>query len=287
DLELTMVPHEDERTPLGISAAFTYSIDLFDEATVAGFARRLCAILTAVADAPERPVGEIELLDAAERTAILVHWNDTGRPVRSGLVLDGYRRAVALYAEDVAVVSGERQLTYREFDERVNRLARVLIERGVGAESLVGLAIRRSLDLVVGMYAVLTAGGGYVPLDPDHPAERIAHVLDLARPLCVLTRTVDAIPMPGDVAVLPVDTLGIERRSGAPIRCEELLGPVLPQHPAYVIFTSGSTGRPKGVAVAHTAIQNQIEWMLAQYPMGPGDVYLQKTATTFDVSLWG
>ncbi|MGY2092202.1 amino acid adenylation domain-containing protein [Nocardia gipuzkoensis] len=287
DLELTMVPHEDQRTPLGISAAFTYSTDLFDEATVAGFARRLCAILAAVVDAVDRPVGEIDLLDAAERTAILVHWNDTGHPVPAGLVLDGYRRAVARHPDHIAVAFADRQLTYREFDERVNRLARLLIARGVGAESLVGLSVRRSLDLVVGMYAVLTAGGAYVPLDPDHPAERIAHVLDLARPVCVLTRTADAVPMPGQFAALHLDTLATDRYSGAPIRSEELLRPVLPEHPAYVIFTSGSTGRPKGVAVAHTAIDNQIEWMLAQYPMGPGDVYLQKTATTFDVSLWG
>ncbi|WP_425296241.1 amino acid adenylation domain-containing protein [Nocardia asiatica] len=287
DLELTMVPHEDQRTPMGISAAFTYSTDLFDEATVAGFARRLCAILATVAESVDRPVGDIDLLDAAERTAILAHWNDTGHPVPAGPVLDGYRRAVARHPDDIAVAFADRQLTYREFDERVNQLARLLIERGVGAESLVGLAVRRSLDLVVGMYAVLAAGGAYVPLDPDHPAERIAHVLDLARPVCVLSRTADAVPMPGQVTVLHLDTLGTERRSGAPIRSEELLRPVLPEHPAYVIFTSGSTGRPKGVAVAHKAIDNQIEWMLAQYPMGPGDVYLQKTATTFDVSLWG
>ncbi|MFE7741306.1 amino acid adenylation domain-containing protein [Nocardia sp. NPDC057455] len=287
DLELTMVPHEDERTPLGISAAFTYSTELFDEATVAGFARRLCGILTAVAESADHVVGEIELLDAAERTAILVKWNDTGHPVPAGLVLDGYRHAVQRHPDDVAVACVDRQLTYREFDERVNRLARVLVDHGVGAETLVGLAVRRSLDLVVGMYAILTAGGAYVPLDPDHPAERIAHVLDVARPVCVLTTSADAVPMPGHVTVLHLDALGADRRSGAPLRAEELARTVLPEHPAYVIFTSGSTGRPKGVAVSHEAIGNQIAWMLDQYPMGPGDAYLQKTAATFDVSLWG
>ncbi|WP_159840530.1 non-ribosomal peptide synthetase [Nocardia sp. CY41] len=287
DLELTMVPHEDERTPLGISAAFTYSTDLFDEATVSGFARRLCGVLATVADAADRAVGEIDLLDAAERTAILVHWNETRHPVPAGVVLDGYRRAVARHPDDAAVVFGGQQLTYREFDERVNRLARVLIDHGVGAETLVGLAIRRSLDLVVGMYAILAAGGAYVPLDPEHPAERIAHVLEVARPICVLTTSADEVPAPDDVTVLHLEALGVDRRSGAPIRSDELLLEVRPEHPAYVIFTSGSTGRPKGVVVSHKAIDNQIEWMLARYPMGPGDAYLQKTATTFDVSLWG
>ncbi|WP_330231000.1 amino acid adenylation domain-containing protein [Nocardia sp. NBC_00508] len=287
DLELTMLPREDARTPQGISAAFTYATDLFDEATVAGFARRLCRILTAVAESPQLLVGEIELLDAAERTAILDAWNDTHHPVAPRLVLDGYRRAVAEHPDSVAVVHGDQQLTYREFDERVNQLARVLIEQGVGAESLVGLAVRRSLDLVIGMYAILTAGGAYVPLDPDHPAERIGHVLETAQPVCVLTTTTDAVPMPEQVAVLYLDTLDTGGRSGAPIRAEELARPVLPDHLAYVIFTSGSTGRPKGVAVSHRAIDNQIQWMLDQYPMGAGQVYLAKTATTFDVSLWG
>ncbi|WP_157129568.1 condensation domain-containing protein, partial [Nocardia amamiensis] len=287
DLELTMLPREDERTPLGISAAFTYSTDLFDEATITGFAQRLCGILTAVADSADRAVGEIDLLDPAERTAILVHWNDTRHPVTSGLVLDGYRSAVAEYGDAVAVVFADQLLTYRELDERVNRLARVLIERGVGAESLVGLAVRRSLDLVVGMYAILTAGGGYVPLDPDHPAERIGHVLDTAQPVCVLTTTTDAVAVPSHIPVLCLDTLDTGGRSGAPVGVGELLRPVRPEHVAYVIFTSGSTGRPKGVAVSHRAIVNQVEWMLGEYPMGPGQVYLQKTATTFDVSLWG
>ncbi|MFR9769176.1 amino acid adenylation domain-containing protein [Nocardia sp. SC052] len=287
DLELTMVPHEDERTPLGISAAFTYSTDLFDEATVAGFARRLCVILAAVADSADRAVGEIDLLDSAERAAILTGWNDTRHPIAAGLVLDGYRRAVARHPDEIAVVHADTQLSYREFDERVNRLARVLADHGVGAETLVALAVRRSVDLVVGMYAILTAGGAYVPLDPDHPAERIAHVLEVAKPVCVLTTSADAIPVPDHVAVLSLDALGADQRSGAAIRSDELRRAVLPQHPAYVIFTSGSTGRPKGVAVSHAAIDNQIEWMLAQYPMGPRDAYLQKTAATFDVSLWG
>ncbi|WP_280490911.1 amino acid adenylation domain-containing protein, partial [Nocardia asiatica] len=149
------------------------------------------------------------------------------------------------------------------------------------------LAVRRSLDLVVGMYAVVAAGGAYVPLDPDHPAERIAHILDTARPLCVVTTGADAEALFGDVPTLAVDTLDLDGFDDSPVRAEELLRPVSPDNPAYVIFTSGSTGRPKGVAVSHAAIDNQITWMLAEYPLDADDVYLQKTATTFDVSLWG
>ncbi|WP_228821914.1 MULTISPECIES: non-ribosomal peptide synthetase [Nocardia] len=287
DLELTLVPRETDGAPAGMAASFIYATDLFDESTMAAFAERLRRVLTAVVEDARRSVGAIDLLEPGERQRILLDWNDTAHPLPARLLLDGYRRAVAAHADAVALSYEGAELTYREFDERVNRLARLLIARGVGAESLVGLAIRRSLDLVVGMYAVVAAGGAYVPLDPDHPAERIAHILDTADPVCVLSTSADAAAVPAGAEVLHVDTVDLSGYSAAPVEAAELVRPVRRDNPAYVIFTSGSTGRPKGVAVSHGAIDNQIEWMLSEYPMGPGDVYLQKTATTFDVSLWG
>ncbi|ONM50457.1 non-ribosomal peptide synthetase [Nocardia donostiensis] len=288
DLQLTVVPRTTEDgAPAGMSALFTYATDLFEEPTVAEFGRRLARVLTAVTADPRRCVGDIELLSRDDRNRMLLAWNDTGFPLAPELLLDGYRRTVTQRPDTVAVVYEDTQLTYREFDARVNRLARLLVERGVGPESLVGLAVRRSLDLVVGMYAIVTAGGAYVPLDPDHPAERIAHILDTAEPVCVLTTAADAAALPDGTPALPIDTLDLTGYATDPVRPDELLRPVLPQHPAYVIFTSGSTGRPKGVAVSHAAINNQIAWMLSEYPLGFHDVYLQKTATTFDVSLWG
>ncbi|WP_280412344.1 non-ribosomal peptide synthetase, partial [Nocardia asiatica] len=285
DLQLTITPQEGPDA--GLAAMFTYAADLFDEQTVAEFAGRLNRLLRAVAADPDRALGAVELLSVVERDRILHEWNDTRYPVRAELLLDGYRRAVAAHPDRTAVVYEGVGLSYREFDARVNRLARLLISQGVGAESLVGLAVRRSLDLVVGMYAVVAAGGAYVPLDPDHPAERIAHILDTARPLCVVTTGADAETLFGDVPTLAVDTVDLGGFDDSPVRAEELLRPVSPHNPAYVIFTSGSTGRPKGVAVSHAAIDNQITWMLAEYPLDADDVYLQKTATTFDVSLWG
>ncbi|WP_280247254.1 condensation domain-containing protein, partial [Nocardia abscessus] len=179
DLQLTVVP-EAEGEAAGFTAMFTYATDLFDERTIAEFAWRLDRLLTVAAAEPDRPIGAIDLLAPVERERILLEWNSTRYPVPTELLLDGYRRAAEAYADEVAVVFEGVGLTYREFDARVNRLARLLISQGVGAESLVGLAVRRSLDLVVGMYAIVAAGGAYVPLDPDHPAERIAHILDTA-----------------------------------------------------------------------------------------------------------
>ncbi|UGT58362.1 amino acid adenylation domain-containing protein [Nocardia asteroides] len=283
DLQLSIVP----KGAAGATATFTYATDLFDEGSVALLAERFIRLLDAATVSPATAVGAVELLGADERRRILHDWNDTHRPVPSENLLDGYRRAVAEFPDRVALHFEGSELTYREFDERVNQLARLLIDQGVGAESLVGLAVRRSLELVVGMYAIITAGGAYVPLDPDHPAERIGHILDTAQPSCVVTTTADAVPVPTGTPVVNLDTADLGRYATTPVRAQELLRVVRPENPAYVIFTSGSTGRPKGVAVAHGAIHNQTEWMLAEYPLGPDDVYLQKTATTFDVSLWG
>nr|WP_228823415.1 non-ribosomal peptide synthetase [Nocardia blacklockiae] len=287
DLQLTVVPRAEGDAPAGLAALFTYAADLFDRSTVAGFAERLHRILAAVAADAHRPVGGIELLSDPERDRILHGWNDTRHEVDPELLLDGYRRTAARQPEAVAVAYEGTALTYAEFDARVNRLARLLVSRGVGPESLVGLAIRRSLDLVVGMYAIVAAGGAYVPLDPDHPAERIGHILGTAEPVAVLTTTADSAAVSGAREVLEIDALDLSGFSDAPLTPAERRGPLRSSNPAYVIFTSGSTGRPKGVAVSHAAIHNQIEWMLAQYPLGADDVYLQKTATTFDVSLWG
>ncbi|MGW6622445.1 amino acid adenylation domain-containing protein [Nocardia sp. NPDC055002] len=285
DLQFEMVEDTDRHgAPHGIAVGLTYATDLFDAETVAGFADRFQRLLAAIVAAPAGPLGAIELLEPAELDRILVQWNDTRHDLAPELLLDGYRRAVAAHPDAVAVVYEGAELTYREFDERVNRLARLLVTHGVGPESLVGLAVRRSLDLVVGMYAIVTAGGAYVPIDPDHPADRIAHILDTAAPAAVLSTTADAIEVPANVPVILVDSVALEEFSAAPV---ELARPVRPENPAYVIFTSGSTGRPKGVAVSHAAIVNQMVYMGAEYGIGPSDVYLQKTPATFDVSLWG
>ncbi|MCX4098669.1 non-ribosomal peptide synthetase [Nocardia sp. alder85J] len=283
DLQLTVLPGPADRPwPL----RFTYATDLFDEATVAGLADRFVRLLTAVTAAPDRPIGDIDLLTAAEHAALRAAAGGGDHPLPDGLLLDGYRRAVAAHPEAVALVDGTATLTYRAFDARVNRLARYLIGLGVGPESVVVLGMPRSIDLVVAIYAVLTAGGAYLPVDPEHPAGRIGHVLATAAPACVLTTADSPFPVPGP-PVHTVDMLDLSALSDSPVTADELVSPLRPQHPAYVLFTSGSTGRPKGVAVSHRAIANQMAWMAAQYEFGPADVYLQKTATTFDVSLWG
>ncbi|MET9210698.1 MULTISPECIES: amino acid adenylation domain-containing protein [unclassified Nocardia] len=283
DLQLTVVPGTDPAEPM--AASFNYATDLFDADSIETMAARFTHLLAAVTADADLTIAEIDLLTAAERELTLTAWNGTGHPVAPELMLDAYRRAVQAHPDAIALVYEGTDLTYRQFDERVNALARLLIQAGVGPEGLVGLAIRRSPDLVVAMYAVLTAGGAYVPLDPDHPAERIAYILDTARPAAVLST--EPMPVPEGTELLRLDELDTRGVPVDPVRPAELRAPLRADHPAYVIFTSGSTGKPKGVAISHAAIHNQLVWMLAKYPLALGDVYLQKTATTFDVSLWG
>ncbi|UGT62305.1 non-ribosomal peptide synthetase [Nocardia asteroides] len=276
DLQLTITPRGTDA-----GAEFTYAADLFEPATVAGFADRLLRVLDALIARPETPVGDIPLLTADERSA--VPRSGPALELPAGQLLDGYRRAVTARPDAIAVVFEDRTLTYAEFDAAVNRLARLLVARGAGPEKVVALSIRRSPELVIAIYAVLTAGAAYLPLDPEHPAERIGYVLDTARPLCLLTTGADRVPVPDGLPVLELDRIDRTHYPAGPL---DRLGPH-PEHPAYILFTSGSTGRPKGVAVPHRAIRQQLSWMLTRYPLHPGDRYLQKTATTFDVSLWG
>ncbi|MCZ4521276.1 non-ribosomal peptide synthase/polyketide synthase [Rhodococcus ruber] len=240
-----------------------------------------------VASAPNDRVWDLALTDGDERDLVVAEWNATEHETDPLTLLSAFEEAAAANPGATALVYEGEALTYGDLAARVNVLARHLIDMGVGPETLVGLSIRRSFDLVVGMYAVVAAGGAWVPIDPDHPAERTAYILDSAQPRCVLISSLDEVSLPEGTETVAVDLLDYTSRSSAPIRDTERTAPLRLSNTAYVIYTSGSTGRPKGVAVEHRAIHNQMEWMLAEYPMDASDVYLQKTATTFDVSLWG
>ncbi|WP_324195191.1 non-ribosomal peptide synthase/polyketide synthase [Nocardia puris] len=298
DLQLSLTETGD-----GLAAVFEYATDLFDADTVARVADRLRLVLDAVCADPGVRVGELDLLTGAERARVLGEWNATDHAVdREATLVSLFEAQVSRTPGAVAVRfdSGALNhavpdlhpatLTYRDFAARVNRLARLLVSIGVGPDRTVAVATRRSIDQVVALYATLTAGGAYVPVDPDHPAERIAHVLDGARPVCVLTRTEDGLDLPSDGtrpwAVLDVDLLDTSDYSDAPLTDDDRLGTPRPDDTAYVLFTSGSTGRPKGVAVSHAAIVNRLVWMQTKYGLTTDDVVLQKTPATFDVSVW-
>ncbi|MFK0251245.1 non-ribosomal peptide synthase/polyketide synthase [Amycolatopsis azurea] len=258
DLEFGFLENAD-----GISGAIEYSADLFDHATAEGFARRLVAVLEQVAADPALPVGAFDVLHENERV-LLDRWNETAHDVPATTLPELFEAQVARTPDVSAVVFEDAELSYAEFNARANRLARWLVEQGVGAESVVAVSLPRSLDLVVALYAVHKAGGAYLPLDKDYPTDRLAFMLEDAAPVVVL----DELPV--------LDGYSAEN-----------LGRVVdPSSPAYVIYTSGSTGRPKGVVVSHAGIVNRLLWMQDEYGLTADDRVLQKTPSSFDVSVW-
>ncbi len=294
DMQLTL--SEQAADAAAMDAELVYAADLFDAEFAETFVQRFLRVLGSVAADPTLRVGDLELLDATEHTLVLRYWNDTEFPLDAALprvsddaaatLVSLFEAQVARGPEATAVTFEGTSLSYAEFAARVHRLARWLIEAGVGPESLVALGMRRSIDLVVGMYAVTAAGGAYVPLDPDHPADRTRYILDTARPVRVLTTSRDAADLPVDDRAVEIDRLELDEFADGPLTDADRVAPLYPANTAYVIFTSGSTGRPKGVAVSHAAIVNRLVWMHAQYGLAADDVVLQKTPATFDVSVW-
>ncbi|MFC9894897.1 amino acid adenylation domain-containing protein [Nocardia sp. NPDC127579] len=291
-VEFEPVVHAD-RTLGGLNIGFGYATDIFDAATITRLADRYLRVLESIAADPHRRVRDIDLLDTGERALVLREWNRTAHDVPELVsVLDRFQAQARSRPDAVALVSDPgdgaavRQLTYAQFSARVNRLARRLIDIGVGPEVLVAVGIRRSLDTVIAVYAVLTAGGAYVPIDPDHPVERVTHILGTARPLVALSTSADALEWPESVLRVDIDTVDVSACSDAPVTNADRLAPLRADNTAYVIYTSGSTGRPKGVAVGHAALVNQMSWMIGEFGFDDTDVMLQKTPFTFDPSVW-
>ncbi|MEW1636965.1 condensation domain-containing protein, partial [Streptomyces sp. NPDC093801] len=238
--------------------------DLYTEESAAENANRFRSVLHWVANAsPRDPIARVDVLSAVERDRIVGEWNDTVREVPAGTLPELFAAQVGRTPGAVAVVAGGVELSYAELNGRVDRLARLLVLRGVGPESLVGVVMDRSADLVVVLLAVLKAGGAYVPIDPDYPAERIGYMLDDARPVLVVASGVTRHHIPVSADALPllvVDAPETVARLSEPDDAEPA-GPgvgLSSSHPAYVIYTSGSTGRPKGVVVPHGALVNYV-----------------------------
>ncbi|MEV7871364.1 amino acid adenylation domain-containing protein [Streptomyces sp. NPDC088124] len=273
--------------PAGLRGGIDFALDLFDPETVEALAERFVRVLDTVTANPHQHINAIDVLDPTERHRVLVEWNDTARDVPAVTLPELFQAQVARTPDAMAVVFADVELTYAELDERANRLARLLIRRGIGPERVVALAVPRSVDLIVGLLAVLKSGAGYLPIDPEYPAERIAFMLADAVPSLTLTTTevagrlatgpallLDAPAVVAELGALPAGAPGDEER----------IGPLLPQHPAYLIYTSGSTGRPKGVVMSCGALVNLMSWHASALPAEAGSRVAQFTAISFDVS---
>jgi len=298
DLTLQLGPRDG-----GLAGRLEYSRDLFDAATawrLAGHYRTLLAAIAAQAeggsDLPRTGVRQLPLLSADERQQ-LIEWNATAAAWRQDLCLHQLiEEQVRRTPDAVAVVAGGSDtLTYLALNARANRLARRLRQLGAGPETVVAVCAERSTALVAGLLAVLKAGAAYLPLDPDHPPDRLRFMRQDAGARLLLvqggllprlgdddaTATAGCVTIPLDDEATALES-GPERRHAA----ADLPNLAHPDNLAYVIYTSGSTGRPKGTMNTHRGIVNRLLWMQERYSLAADDRVLQKTPIGFDVSVW-
>ncbi|MEV1047013.1 amino acid adenylation domain-containing protein [Streptomyces sp. NPDC049916] len=260
-----------------------YNTDLFDESTMARTARQITRVLEQMCQDAGHTVRDLSLLGPDEAHTVLVDWNLTDRPREDGLSLDVLvRRQAAATPDAVAVSCDDERLTYAELLERSGRLASYLQGRGVRPETVVGVCLERSVDLVTALLGVVLSGGAYLPLDPGYPAERLATMTEDAGAAFLLTRSGPQEPpagCTGERIRLDTDAADIAAAPAvpaAPATGEDRL--------AYVIYTSGSTGRPKGVEVTHRNLANLLLAMSAETGLGPGDTLTAVTPVTFDIA---
>jgi amino acid adenylation domain-containing protein len=277
-----------------IEGKLTYDSGLFVPATIERLIGHLRAIASGMCSDPLRPVAKLRLFPKAENVApgalserdyLLTTWNRTQRDYPLERTLHSLIEAqVDKSPRQIAVVSERTTLTYEELDARANQLAHRLRELGAQPGTLVGIAVERSVELVVGLLGILKAGSAYVPMDPSYPKDRLTFMLEDAQVPILLTqeRLLDVLPKhSGHTIVLDAEQSQLGRYSDARPRVS-----MASSDPAYVIFTSGSTGRPKGAVNAHRGILNRLLWMQDQYRLGTDDTVLQKTPFSFDVSVW-
>ncbi|GAA2899412.1 hypothetical protein GCM10010517_64910 [Streptosporangium fragile] len=260
--------------PHGMIVEATFRRELFDDERVDALLGHLETLLGSALTGPDRRIGDLDLLPETE-LALLREWNVTSRPVPDTTVVSLFEEQAARTPEAVAIAGEPGTLTYAELDRRASGLARVLRARGAGPDRVVALAVPRTPDLVVALLAVLKSGAAYLPLDLDHPADRLAYMLADADPLC-------AIATPETAHLVPEGTETLVLGDTPP-------GPGV-SHPAggddlaYVIYTSGSTGRPKGVAIPHAALTTFLLTMRERLALGPGDRLVAVTTIAFDIA---
>jgi amino acid adenylation domain-containing protein len=271
---------EDEQ---GLTGRLRYSTDLFDAATIERLLGHFKVLIEGILSDPEQRVDDLPMLTASERNQVLVTWNDTRTPFPHDACLHELMEARADEAPDhPAIVAGDEIVTYGELERRANRLAARLRQQGVSPGAAVAIAVRRSIDSVVGLLAILKAGAGYLPLDPSYPRERLEFMLGDVQPPLVLTQSalLPHLPPLGERA-LCIDS---ERADGTDVgRLPRLAAP---HDLAYMIYTSGSTGNPKAVMVDHRGRVNNFTDFNRRFDIGPNDRVLALSALGFDMSAY-
>lgn len=239
-------------------------------------------IIDAILLAPNTNVEDVELLNDVDIKQLIHKFNNTIAEYPMDMTIQQlFENQVSQSPESIAVIYGEERLSYSELNIKVNSLAKLLRSNGVTRDSIVAIMTQRSVEMIVGIYAILKAGGAYLPIDPNHPKERVQYILNDSESKIILSNDslIENINFDGQYINL-LDESNY-REDGSDIECINT-----PQDLAYVIYTSGTTGNPKGVMIEHNALINRLNWMQKAYPLTTQDIILQKTTYAFDVSVW-
>jgi surfactin family lipopeptide synthetase A len=269
-------------TAAGWEAMWSYNRELFDASTIDRLSNHFQILLAGIVANPERKLDRLPLLSATEREQLLLDWNETQTRFPLDRCFAQLFEAQVLKTPDaIAVSCADRQLTYQQLNDRANRWAHQLVERGVAAETLVALLGDRNIDFLTAMLAVFKAGGAYLPLNPQHPVDRIHQVLEQSQaPLVLCGSQYRALIDNSRQSIVLEDLDKVAASSdNLPIRCT-------PDNLAYVIFTSGSTGKPKGAMLEQRGMLNHLYAKVTDLQLTSADVVAQTASQTFDISIW-
>jgi amino acid adenylation domain-containing protein/non-ribosomal peptide synthase protein (TIGR01720 family) len=259
-----------------------YDPDLYDHSTIQRMLGHYVKLAEEIVSDPNLTLGEYSFMSKEEQATILIDWNATQAEYpKDHTIHQLFEEQVERSPEHTAAIFEENSLTYRQLSDKANQLARVLREKGVTPNSIVGIIVERSLEMTVGIMGIVKAGGAYLPISPDTPEDRMSYMLKDSEAKIVLTQKRFMHKVHFDGLTIDLEEKGLY--VGETGNLEKVNSP---RDIAYVIYTSGSTGKPKGVLIEHYSLVNRLNWMQKRYPIGECDTILQKTPYTFDVSVW-
>nr|AAG34184.1 SimH [Streptomyces antibioticus]AAL15600.1 SimH [Streptomyces antibioticus] len=274
------------RSEGGLRLNLDFRPELFTQADAERILAAFSRTFRTIADEPNQPVGRVQLLDDHEQRRILADSDATADGVPAVTLVELLEQTVARTPGNTVVSFSGQHISYDELNRRVNRLARLLADRGAGPEQLVALVVPRSIEMVTAVLAVAKTGAGFLPIDPGYPADRIAYMLGDAGPAVVCTTRTAAAVLPQDVSGIVLDDPAVAAEAAGlsdedPVASEHW-APVPPAALAYVIYTSGSTGRPKGVAVTHAGLANLVAAKVERMDVDEQSRILQFASPSFD-----
>lgn len=266
-----------------LNGEIEYNIDKFERKTIIRFKDSFLKLLQCVLEYPDLKISDYSITPE-EDLRFINEWNNTDAFYESNLCVHQKFEKQAIKEPDaVAILTKDLSLTYKEFNEHANRMANYLISQNVKTEDKIGICMARSAEMMICIFGVLKAGAAYLPLDPENPTERLKSIVKDAKPRLIITTRDSKANIPEGIQLVLADDIIKNPLSGISINPDVN---VASRNLAYVIYTSGSTGIPKGAMIEHHSVLNRLGWMQKAYPLNKTDTLIQKTPTTFDVSVW-